>query len=223
MLESAPNPDEVFHRLNGLLPEIDARERGVAIRLYQRLAGGVPVAAQEVSSDLELSTDEVEGILDRWYGVIRDEERRVYGFWGLSLRETKHHFKVDGRRLYTWCAWDALFIPEILAKPAQIASTCPVTGQSVRLTVTSRGIEHLEPSGAVMSLVTPEPARIRDNVVQNFCHFVHFFSAAEAGSSWTAENAGTFLVSLDDAYVLGKRKNADRFGSSLIPPAAGRG
>ncbi|WP_455153162.1 organomercurial lyase [Cupriavidus basilensis] len=29
--------------------------------------------------------------------------------YGLTLRETRHAFEVDGRRLYTWCAFDTLF------------------------------------------------------------------------------------------------------------------
>lgn len=223
MTESAPNAEDVLDNLNGLLPKIDARDRGIAIRLYKRLAEGEPVTAEEIGADLELSKDHVERILDRWYGVVRDDERRVTGFWGLSLRETKHRFKVDGQLLYTWCAWDALFIPELLGRCALVTSHCPVTGQNIRLTVTPWGIEQVEPSSVTMSLLIPEHDKVRENVVQHFCHFVNFFDSPESGSSWTAENPGTFLVSLNDAYILGKRKNADRFGSALTPPAAGRG
>ncbi len=37
-------------------------------------------------------------------------------YWGLAIAETKHRLEVDGRALYTWCAWDSLFLPEILQR-----------------------------------------------------------------------------------------------------------
>src|SRR3989442_9036358 len=40
-----------------------------------------------------------------------DKQGRIIGFGGLAVREMPHRFKVDGRTLYTWCAWDSLFIP----------------------------------------------------------------------------------------------------------------
>ena len=38
-----------------------------------------------------------------------------------------HRFEVAGRTLYTWCAWDSLFLPQILGQEAEVESTCPLT------------------------------------------------------------------------------------------------
>jgi len=65
----------------------------------------------------------------------------VTGFWGLSLHETTHCLEVSGKTLYGWCAWDTLFIPELLGSTARIISICPVTGKEIQLTVSSTGIE----------------------------------------------------------------------------------
>ena len=51
------------------------------------------------------------------------------------------------------------------------------------------------------------------DVIQTFCHFVHFFTSGEAGESWTAEHPGTFLLSLEDAFELGRLVNARNFPS----------
>jgi alkylmercury lyase len=40
-----------------------------------------------------------------------------------------HRFEINGLTLWTWCAWDSLFIPEILAQTARVASRDPETGE----------------------------------------------------------------------------------------------
>lgn len=57
------------------------------------------------------------------------------------------------------------------------------------------GIKQLDPVDAVMSLVTPEAAKIREDVITHFCHYVHFFSSAEAAHKWVQENPGTLILS----------------------------
>ena len=65
-------------------------------------------------------------------------------------------FSVDDQTLYTWCAWDSLFIPEILGHTARVESACPVTQARISLTVGPQRIIEAEPSGVVISMVTHE-------------------------------------------------------------------
>src|SRR5438105_3553591 len=83
-------------------------------------------------------------------------ETRITGYWGLALSPTAHRFLIRGRLLYTWCAWDSLFIPELLGESARVESSCPQTKSRIHLTVTPRGVIDLDPAGAVVSLVTPD-------------------------------------------------------------------
>lgn len=46
-------------------------------------------------------------------------------------------------------------------------------------------------------------------------HFVHFFASAETGRRWTAAHPGTFLLTLDDAFALGRLVNARNFEEVL--------
>ena len=62
--------------------------------------------------------------------IDRDRERRVLGFGGLATMPMHHRFEVDGRELSTWCAWDSLFIPEILGRSARVASLDPENGET---------------------------------------------------------------------------------------------
>jgi alkylmercury lyase len=54
--------------------------------------------------------------------VFRDEEGRVVGFMGLSVVAFgEHRIELGGRTLTAWCAWDALFLPELLGEAAGFA------------------------------------------------------------------------------------------------------
>lgn len=56
----------------------------------------------------------------------RDQNGAVVGFSGLTLRPTAHTFVVGGRRLHTWRAWDALFLPVMLATTAREPGKTPI-------------------------------------------------------------------------------------------------
>jgi alkylmercury lyase len=129
-----------------------------------------------------------------------------------------HRFEVDGRELSTWCAWDSLFIPEILGRSARVTSTDPESGELVRLTVTPERIVSAVPDGAVISFVRPDAEAIgasAADVMKNFCHFIFFFASRSSGERWVDKHPRAFLYSLDDALVLAKRLNANNFGLEL--------
>lgn len=62
----------------------------------------------------------------------------------------------------------------------------------------------------MVSFLVPEGSFDAD-VVQSFCHFVHFFVDREAGERWVAAHEGTFLLPLDEAFELGRLTNAANF------------
>lgn len=75
----------------------------------------------------------------------------------LSLRPTRHRFRVRGIDLYTWCGFDALFLPIMLGERAEVASTCPVTGAEIRMAVEPDGTaREVEPSTVVVGIVGEE-------------------------------------------------------------------
>ncbi|HEX9726065.1 MAG TPA: organomercurial lyase [Vicinamibacteria bacterium] len=58
--------------------------------------------------------------------------------------------KVAGKTLFTRCALDSLFLPEILHNTAQVSSSCPLTGETIRPKVHPNEIETVEPADTVM-------------------------------------------------------------------------
>jgi alkylmercury lyase len=157
----------------------------------------------------------VARMLDTWHGVERDANGAVTAFWGLTLTTTKHRFQVAGTQLFTWCAWDTWFLPELLGVVADVESVCPATRTRIALKVAPSGILSATPQATALSFVLPNEADIERSVTETFCCHVHFFASAQAGERWAAAHPGAFILSLQDGCELGARKNAAQFGSLL--------
>ena len=76
----------------------------------------------------------------------------------------------------------------------------------------------MAPPETVISFLVPDTP-FDANVIQSFCHFVHFFVSPAAAAGWTAEHPGTFPLSVNDAYRLGKLTNHATFGAALDAPS----
>lgn len=203
--------DEVTQAVLGAFPKLSDDEQTASLALYRLLAQGRPVPTVKLAQETGLALERVQEMIERWHGVYTDPDGALVGYWGLALPPMKHRFRVSGRALYTWCAWDALFIPPILDLDAEVESECPVSKKAISLRVTPEGVASVRPESVVLSFLTPERARIEENVVAHFCHFVHFFATPADGGTWTARHPGTFLMSLEDAWRLGQRKNAAQY------------
>ena len=183
------------------------------LALVRLLAKGYPVEPTRLAAEAGVPAAEVVEALGRWRGVHTDDGR-VVAFRGLSVVEAPHRLRVDGRTLYTWCAWDTLFLPELIDRPAEIESTCPTTGATVSLHVGPEGPANVSPPEAVMSFIDPgEP--FGDDVIQSFCRFVHFFASPQAAEEWTRAHPGTFAIPIDDGHDIGRRTNAAQWGELL--------
>jgi alkylmercury lyase len=156
-------------------------------------------------------------MIAKWHGVQRGADGAVTGFWGLTLSKTKHRFRINGRELHTWCAWDTLFLPPLLGVTAEVKSTCPAGDEPIRLRVGPRGVEAAHPETAVVSFLMPRESDIERNVIESFCCYIHFFVSIEAGKPWIARHPGAFLLSLADAWQIGVRKNSAQYRDLALP------
>jgi alkylmercury lyase len=220
MQQAAPDINELADRLLGTVARFDSGSRLVAVKLYRLLADGSPVPLARLANALNLPGDTVSEILSR-YATFSDGQGAIIGFGGLTVAEMlPHRFQVEGRTLYTWCAWDSLFIPGILGRPAEVTSRDPITRTPISMRVAPDGVTDVRPQDAVVSFLAPDRTFDR-NVIANFCRFVHFFSAPETGRAWTAQHPGTFLLSIEDAFMLGQLTNARKFGDAFTTSAHG--
>jgi alkylmercury lyase len=207
-------PATLASELAAATPPLSEHEQRLFITLYRLVAGGQPVDPTELAEHARLSLDAVNEALERLPGVYLDDERRAIGFWGLSIRPMPHRITVNGRTLYAWCAWDTLFLPELLGASAEIESTCPTTGQRVTLTVEGTEVTSHQPADIVLSFMHRDEPFDADTI-RTFCHYVHFFANPEAAGEWTGRHEGTFTLSLADGSAVARLTNRARYPSIL--------
>lgn len=213
------NLEQLATRIVSCFPSLNSLEQRLSLELYRQLAEGQAVPRAALAEKLEISVEAMNDILDGWPGVFSDTQKRIVGYWGLSIPgaySNPHTLRVDGRLLAAWCAWDTLFLPQLIGRAAEIESASPAESGTVRLTVTPDQLERVEPLGAHMSVLPPNPREMQKNVVTSFCHFVHFFPSRQAGEGWVAKHPGTFLLSVHQAHVLARLKNEAQYREALI-------
>lgn len=124
---------------------------------------------------------------------------------GTSLRRTPHRMIIEGRTVFTWCAWDTLTLPPLLERTASVASTCPRSKTPIELVVTPCEVRSVRPGGAVVSLIAPPSDADCHGTRERFCSHVHFFRSAGDTSEWLDDHADGVLLEVGQAYELGRR------------------
>lgn len=207
---------ELAQAMTGALPLLDDQDQQVAISLYRLMASGRPVSPAQIAAASGSTEPHVEKVLDTWPAVFRDGDDRVVGFWGLTTAEMPpHEIEADGVRLWGWCAWDTLFLPELLGRTVQVRSVCPSSQMTIGLRVAPDRVESAAPDGVIVSFLKPD-GPFDSDVITSFCHFVHFFASSALGEQWVQGHPGTFLLSLPDAFELAHISNR-RFATALQP------
>jgi alkylmercury lyase len=213
--------DRISEAILGILPALDEAERRISLSLYRLLAAGEPVSTESLARAAGADRARVERMLTAWPGVYRDAEGRVIGYWGLTIAETRHRMIIDGRQLFAWCAWDTLFLPELLGSAARVQSSCPVTGDRITLRVGPEGVD-ADGERPLVSFVLPDPQKVAADVVRSFCHFIHFFATERAGREWVVGRPSAVLATLDEAWALGRERNARHFPGMQLSSGAAR-
>jgi hypothetical protein len=81
---------------------------------------------------------------------------------------------------------------------------CPVSDVNIKLTVTPKKIEPLEPAEAAISIVVPEASDACRNLRSAFCNKTFFFKSEGAAKEWV-KGSDIIILSVYDAYQLGQK------------------
>lgn len=217
MLTTSTKIEDWARQLAAATPTLDHEQQRIAQHVYLLIAADAePVTVAQIADAAKVLPDRVEESFRSWPLVLWDDQDRVVGFWGIHAEPISptHAMDVDGTTVYAWCAWDSLFITEILGRQTRVTSSDPQTGETVRLTVTPQGVTSVVPPDAVVSLLLPEDG-LTDDAIQRFCRKVHFFTSFESAEAWIDGRPGLFNVTVDEAFRLGQVTNRLRMGSVL--------
>lgn len=185
-----------------LVAHLDCTQDVVCQQILRGLTEtGQPLALKPLASRLQMSQEQVAAHLTRLPDTEFDEEDHIVG-WGITLVPTQHQFWVKGHAIFTWCAFDTVLFPPLLALQAQVQSTCTASGQPITFRAEPEGIEELTPITSVMSLIPP--ARRIDCVRGTFCQQSLFFASEKAAASWMALHPEAVLLTVEEAAILGQ-------------------
>lgn len=200
MRQGSIDLSSLARKLVGAFPRPSPEESRIALSVLHELARGQPAEMLGIAERAGSTPDVVQGTLADWPGLIRDDRGHVVGFCGLGLQPTRHQIELARRTLYAWCAWDALFLGDLLGEDLRVESTCAMAGTPVRLIAGPGGVRDLKPGDAVLSFTDPD-FRPPENCsgIPPFCRKILFFSSPSASRAWGGAGAhGTFTLTIDE-------------------------
>ena len=224
MLRSVKTLNALASELLARLPTMTGEEQRLGLEIYRQLTEGEPVLKSDLAEALEAPTDTVDELLGHANLkslTYTDKQGRIIGFGGLAVRDMPHRFQVDGRTLFTWCAWDSLFIPSIIQLEAEVDSPVPEGRARVRLRVAPDRVKDVQPRTAVMSFLLPSAQTFQADALKamaSFCHYIFFFPDRETAAAWTRSHPDTTVISVPDAFELGRRMVSARWRPALMKP-----
>jgi alkylmercury lyase len=195
-----PSLETIAERLSELL---HCEQEDLCRPIVHQVTRGKPVAPATLQASVQVSQDELEQRLAKLPPDVEfDRVGNIVGL-GVTLVPTSHRFRIRGKLLYTWCAFDTVLFPPCLHAEAQVESTCPVTCKSITFVATPEGtILDLLPAGSVMSLIVP--AERGDCTRATFCRQSLLFQSEQAASTFLADHPEAMLLSVEEAAYVGR-------------------
>ena len=181
--------------------------RRAAFRLL--LAHSAPIGVDQLTAATGINTERLSSLLDELAAagrIRRDESGRLIGSAGLNVMPDRHEIELDGRRFWTWCAYDILGIFGALGASGRALSPSPGAGtieiDFKRGRPVSNDAVLFRPDDALMSRC--------ENVYEEWCPNSNLFADAEQAHRW-ADQRGMRgrIMDLDDASDLGTTDWAD--------------
>jgi alkylmercury lyase len=83
----------------------------------------------------------------------------------------------------------------LLNKIANVQTTDPINGAKIRLTVSPRAVENVEPNGAVLSFSNYIDAT---DVRGTFCNIGHWFASRRAGEEYASKHKGVIILTPEE-------------------------
>lgn len=185
------------------------QEVQLSIATVKALAEGRPLSIDRLSEVWGMPLAQTHQIFNTAKGrsIEVDQHDQLVGAAGLSLNNTSHEMIIDGRTMYAWCAWDALFLPTYLNHPATVESTDPKTGEHITLEVTPSTVITTEPETTMLTILVPSldsPEGLQTGPGTARCSAMHFFTDKNTATEWVGDRSDLVILNptqaLDTAH-----------------------
>jgi len=194
---------DIAQKMTECLLECGPRRAGLLLRLMRTLASGSPVSPEQVSriiSEVSIAQEDAYRFLHQiseW-----DTRHNLVGILGLSLNHHPYRLRIDGGSFSAWCAEDTLWLPSLLDTTIVVESDSPVSRETIKVTVSPKGVEHIHPAKAHITIRTADPAP--DDVASvrqiwnTCCSQSHFFASREEAERWVAGRETIAVLTVEE-------------------------
>src|SRR5712691_6920356 len=161
--------------------------RTVAFRLP--LPSSVPISVAELAARSGIRLERLSELLDELDGagrIRRNPAGEVVGSAGLSVVPDRHEIELNGRRFWTWCAYDILGIFGVSGATGQAVSPSPPDARPIVLHFT-RG----RPDKHCAVLFRPDENLMTscENVYEQWCPNSNLFASRELAEQWADQQS----------------------------------
>jgi alkylmercury lyase len=202
-----------IEQLQKLLPNLKKEERQISKFLYQKLALGRSVPIETIANELQKPIQDIQDHLKQMAYVEYSAASEISAYRGVTLNQTKHNVFHNNSKIYTWCAFDTLFLADLLAKPVSISSNCPTCFKAIACKVTDHDLTNFKSTDIVMSFIIPNKVDICEDLQNAFCCKVHFFCNEQCGSEWINLSSEIGFFDLADSLVIAQERNRQFLGN----------
>ncbi|MBC8198395.1 MAG: organomercurial lyase [Candidatus Marinimicrobia bacterium] len=166
------------------------------LNVFRSLLEGKPITKGRYYEIVNLPKDKADAILVKLGET--DDQDNIVAFSGLSLIPTDHHFNVNGKKLYTWCAIDAILFAEWLDVEVYVLSTDPIDDTPIELQINGGQLQWTKPYPLFISWVESiDTCNIRDSL----CNHVTFYGSEKTAQEWLNNNPQGKILTLEDFFT----------------------
>ena len=130
----------------------------------------------------------------------RDNDGNVIELFGITQAPTLHRIQVGPVCLFSCCALVSHMIPSLLSQIASIESVDPVGHRLVRLTISPRGIQSVQPSSAVGTLIITTEEEVKRDVRSAFCMHVHHLPDSDLAQKFVDADTRRYVVGINQFH-----------------------
>ena len=174
------------------------------------LSSAEPIGVEELAAKTGIRLERLSGLLDELDGagrIRRNAAGEVVGSAGLSVVPDRHEIELNGRRFWTWCAYDILGIFGALGANGRASSPSPPDGERIVVDFTQGRPMKLE---VVLFRPDEELMDCCDNVYEEWCPNSNLFASPELATHWAEQHTMRGRVlDLDEAFDIATKDWSD--------------
>ncbi len=196
---------EIVQQLCRLLPKQNKQFSELSRLIYLGLSAGNPVSLDSIANKIKWTEQTVKQYIKQLTHLQLNKQNLIVGYRGVTLTPTDICVHLSSNTFYTWCAFDALFMMDLVKDNMEINCQCKHCDE--RLNISIEGCIHSKNTDVVMSFVIPSRQNYEQDLQQVFCRYVNFFCNQNCGELWIDNAKRLQFFTLEDAFFIAIQRN----------------